>query len=166
MTMMMTFSVYSLRVATDMPVESNFLPMVTLVFVFSTTYTFLSMIWFIIANEFVTKNNIPKCLIVFACGIKRVLFWKFNSKKDKKVDLKPEKIEVIITPQSDRLANVETINQLTKLLESLSKPPCYNCGFCEKCLEEKKSEKEKKKNKELNEENVSALNHSVFLCLR
>ena len=33
------------------------------------------MLWFVLANEFSTKKNLPKCFISFALSIERLLSW-------------------------------------------------------------------------------------------
>ena len=78
MTIFMTFSIYSLRVSSDMPTQSQYLPMVTLYFLLGISYTFIAYIWFIIANEFQTKSNTPQFLMRFAAHVKRVLYWIFD----------------------------------------------------------------------------------------
>ena len=55
----MTLATYSVRVQTDMSPQAQFVPMVTLYYVLSISYAFVSLIWFIVANNWATKQNIP-----------------------------------------------------------------------------------------------------------
>ena len=162
MTTFMTFSVYSLRISTDMPVESNFVPMVTLYFILGISYTFLSFIWFIIANEFITKSYLPKFLISVASVVKRVLFWKFgeaplwvrqqiSTMSTAKVNALPETSDNVINKTNNK-------EQLDNSLGTKS-------NSCEKCEKEKDTEREKKKKKDSTEANVSALNHFMSLVM-
>ena len=52
--------------------------MVTLYYLLGILYTFIAYIWFVLANEFQTKANMPKFLMSFAVYVKRVLFWIFD----------------------------------------------------------------------------------------
>ena len=172
MTTFMTFSVYSLRISSDMPVESNFVPMVTLYFILSISYTFLSFIWFIIANEFITKNNMPNSLANLACVIKSVLFWKFDKapfwqrKILPKYESGPKAEDKCETKPTNKEPNDKMPQPELSKPETPIKSPCNNCNICESCLKEKGKEKDKKNKKDTNESNVSALNHLVgFIML-
>ena len=46
MTSFLTFSVTSLRIASDIPVQSDYLPLITLYFMLSIIYTLIGLIWF------------------------------------------------------------------------------------------------------------------------
>lgn len=97
MTMMITYSVYSIRIASDMPVDSRYFPLVALFFLMSVGYTFLSLIWFIIATEWESKKNMPQFLIKVAIFMKHLLYWRFNEKplwyKENKVEPKKESLD-------------------------------------------------------------------------
>jgi len=80
--------------------KGDFYPMISLFFTMSIVYTFISMVWFALINEFATKNNMPKCLVTIACFIERMLYCKYfqkslkiydmSSKKDKKKEISSE----------------------------------------------------------------------------
>ena len=146
--------------------------MVSLVFVFSTLYTLFSFTWFILANEFATKNNMPKCLIAIASFVKRILYWIFDEKpfwhrNTSKINAKSEKVELIVISRKDQDSKVQEkkSKEGVKPIESPVKTTCFNCGFCEKCQSDKEKEKKKKKDKESSESNVSALNYLVFFIM-
>ena len=44
------------------------------------SYTFLAYVWFILCNDFLTTNKLPKFLEIFATKVlKRIWFWKFDN---------------------------------------------------------------------------------------
>ena len=183
MTSFMTFSVYSLRVSSEIPVESDFLPMVTLYFILGITYTFVSFNWFILANELAQKKDWPKFLKQLASGIKRILFWKYGDTpfwSSKVVPTTTKVKELMRTNQAKvEMSNVEKQEGANNNKKSdSSKVPlevpgkllnvklsCNNCDHCVACTEDKEKEKNKKIKKELIDSYVSALNHLVFFLM-
>ena len=151
--------------------------MVTLFFILSISYTFVSMIWFIIGNEFATKNIMPQCLQKIASFVKRLFYWSFDETPLwKRKPLESNKVNDEKSPFStqesaptSKLASKEPNNMnemlLLKLIETLNKMSCSNCGQCQKCLDEKEKEKKKKKEKELRESNAAALNYVMCFLL-
>ncbi len=61
----LTLSVISSRIASSMPIQSNNLPLISFYFLFSTFYAFISLVWFVQDNYFRTKKFFPKCLEKF-----------------------------------------------------------------------------------------------------
>lgn len=57
---------YSLRISGDIPIQSEYLPLIMLYFVLSMVYTFLSLCWFVLCNYLTTRNIWPKCLLNLA----------------------------------------------------------------------------------------------------
>lgn len=84
MTQLMVLATYSVRVQTDISPQSQFMPMITLYYVLGISFVLIALCWFIIANNWTQKQNIPKFLIMFASAIKRVLFWCVHLKIYKK----------------------------------------------------------------------------------
>jgi len=74
----MILAQYSVKVQSDMSPQSQFLPMVTLYYMLSISYAFVSLFWFIIANNWTVKTNIPPYVSKFASHVKKVLFWIFD----------------------------------------------------------------------------------------
>ena len=70
----------SVRVSNDIPIQSEYLPLISLYFVFGILYTFISFNWFIVANVYRTGNYLPKYLKIFAKCLK-YLFVKMQRKK-------------------------------------------------------------------------------------
>ncbi len=165
MTTFMTFSVYSVRISNDMPVESNYVPMVTLYFMLGISYAFVSMIWFIIANEFRTRNHIPNILIKLAAIIQRI--------ECRKTDALAEKILEIVSDKEQEKAFLNKDNNIKTCDTKLQKINFQYEIYLEQILlalnklvtdEQDNSikEKDKKLKKDTTELNVSALNH--FMC--
>ena len=158
-----------------MPTQSQYLPMVTLYFLLGITYTFMAYIWFIAANDYLTKLELPYFLNTFAVKvIKPLLFWKFGKIplwKNKKVlpsatskeGIKRKSaiafIKTVRDSQNDEILEPERL--LTpKIFEKHYK--CFNCDICETCFKKKEAENTLKKQKSLIESNISALNY--FMC--
>ena len=63
-----------MRVASDMPIHSEYLPLISLYFMLGMFYAFLSFNWFVAANVCRTKNYLPNFLKIslnFINGFKR-----------------------------------------------------------------------------------------------
>ena len=74
----MILATYSVRMQADTSPQGQFLPMITLYYILSIGYAFVALIWFIIAENWTTKQNVPKFLVKFSVFIKRILFWIFD----------------------------------------------------------------------------------------
>ena len=122
--MFMTLSVYSLRVQTDTAPQSQFLPLVTLYFILGISYAFIALIWFIVANNWTVKNNLPPFLVVFAGYIKRVLFWIYDETPiwKSKIAPEPEKDkQKVLPPDTSTVENKETVVKLSTETDDPSK---------------------------------------------
>ena len=79
----------SVRVSNDIPIQSEYLPLISLYFVFGILYTFISFNWFIVANVYRTGNYLPKYLKIFAKIIK-YFHEKMTKKKANQIELTQE----------------------------------------------------------------------------
>ena len=61
-TTFLNMGIISVRVASDIPVQSEYFPLISLYFFLSLLYTFVSFVWFVVANALRTKNYLPKFL--------------------------------------------------------------------------------------------------------
>lgn len=79
MTSLMIFSVYSLRLSSEIPIQSMYLPMINLYFVFSIIYTLLGFIWFTVYEHLKKKECLSLLLdqIIDLC----LIFNKVSSKQ-------------------------------------------------------------------------------------
>lgn len=73
LTCLLTFTVNSLVVMNDMPVQSDYLPYITIYFMMSVTYPFLSIFWFIYFEDLREKKKLPRSYIK-VCKYLIVLF--------------------------------------------------------------------------------------------
>ena len=65
-------AVISVRAAGDLPIISDYMPLIGLYFLLSMFYTFLSLIWFAACNSLRTSSSLPKFVKRLALLIKRV----------------------------------------------------------------------------------------------
>ena len=140
MTVFLTFGVYSLRVSNDLPVQSKYFPMISVYFLVGVLYAFMSIIWFAVANSFLTKNSVPKCLRQIVYLIKRYQSAKTVKQSESKESVKDEEVD----------------QQIRK---------CNKCEDCKICLTAKEKEAIKKKQKEETELLVSILNFIFFILM-
>jgi hypothetical protein len=148
----MTFAVTGLRISGEIPVQSNYLPLITLYILLSILYTFAGFTWFIIANRLSKRHHLPEFLIKIAFMVKKILFCIF---KDTQKDYK----NLLIKPESNK---IETNND-KKLIKEMEK-----CNFCNRCKNCELRLAEGNTKKMANDEiiiNVSALNYLAFFIL-
>ena len=142
--------------------------MVTLFFILSISYTFVSIIWFIIANEFATKNIMPQCLQKIASFVKRLFYWSFDETPLwKRKPLESNKVSEEKSPFSSqesstmpKLASNENNNMnemlLLKLIETLNK--CrVQIVASDKSVSMRKRKKRKRRRKKSNESQMQPL---------
>lgn len=65
MACLLTLTVNSVRVSNDIPIQSDYIPTITIYFVISIFYPFISMFWFVIRNHFEKKCYLPVKIIRF-----------------------------------------------------------------------------------------------------
>jgi hypothetical protein len=177
MSQFMILAQYSVKVQSDMSPQAQFLPMVTLYFMLGLSYSFVSLIWFIIANNWTVKNNIPPYVSKFASYVKKVLFWIFdeppfweyftfkksNDNEKNKLFEKPDEAPRENSSVVKIELNDSKSENRVKIRDAQSK--CNYCNFCEKCQKDKDKEKDKKKKKDATESDISALNYFACLCM-
>ena len=77
-TTFLTYGVYSLRVSSDLRVQSQYFPVISYYFLFCIMYTLLLLIWFVMANYYLT-NKLPKILSGPASILNKIWFCKYTS---------------------------------------------------------------------------------------
>lgn len=65
MTSLMTYSVYSVRISNEIPIQSEYMPLITLYFILSIFYTLITFIWHIVKNFLTTNKKWPKFVLAF-----------------------------------------------------------------------------------------------------
>jgi hypothetical protein len=139
MSIFLTLAVYSVRVATDMPITSSKVPWISFYFLLEILFTFLALIWFVIANYLSTKNYLP----AFTIGLVKAL------KKTNHKTIKP----VVTEPVIDEKAEIKPMLN------------CNKCEMCVNCTANKAKEDEKKKEKSNFESYLSTINLVIFFML-
>lgn len=81
----MTYSVYSLNFSNLFLQQSEYLMMITLYFLLSIGWTLVSMAWFVVCNQFMSKSEMPKALYIFCGWLQRIFFCCFPRPKKKKI---------------------------------------------------------------------------------
>ena len=69
-----------MRIANDIPFQSESLPLIHVYFIFTVVFTLVSIIWYVIANSFATKRNMPKLVVKFAGHVKPLFCRKKNKR--------------------------------------------------------------------------------------
>jgi hypothetical protein len=64
--------IISVRISSDIPIQSEYLPLISLFFFLSLLFTFISFNWFVIVNSFRTNNSIPFVLKIFSKNIESI----------------------------------------------------------------------------------------------
>ena len=93
MSSILTFSIYSLRVSSDIPVQSEYLPIIGYYFIFAISFILVSFIWFITLNKFSEKKKLPKLLTKIAEAIRIICCLDNKSKSNVKPLVKEKLIE-------------------------------------------------------------------------
>ena len=109
MTTFLTFGVYALRISSDLPVQSEYMPLVSIYFNICILYTLISLIWFAIANYFVDKTRLPKCLKLFAVKIRSILFSRKRVKQMTSQNNEQRHVDDTIIFNLDNLTNKSII---------------------------------------------------------
>ena len=63
LTVFLSLGINAVRVSSLIPVESNYMPFISVYFFLSMLYTFLAFIWFILAEYFRSKKYLPYFLL-------------------------------------------------------------------------------------------------------
>lgn len=169
MTTFLTYSVYSLRIAGDIPVQSEYLPYILIYFIFSILHTLLSMFWFVLLNLFQTKNYVPKFLIVFASILEKMSCYLCNLrnsfKRTQTIRRTKENNNVhLIRIEKNENESSESPPKVLTPVEKIDKlePTPTTVKSIETTEEQKEKEKSKK---EILESTLNILNYFVFFCL-
>ena len=83
MKIILTSSVYSLKVSSDVPIQSDYMTYVTLYFVLSLIFNLVCFIWCTISHQMKTKKILPRPIEWFCVFIRTHLI---DRKKEKKVE--------------------------------------------------------------------------------
>ena len=165
MTSFLTFTVTSLRIAGDIPIQSDYLPLITLYMILSIIYTLFGFIWFTIKDYLLRKKTLPYLLRTIA-EISRKLFCSIFISFLKQNKVQSNHKVIIVNEKND---NIDTNMPNTLNIDLYKQSPvekCSNCvNLCKKCQKDaEKSKSDKEKNKNI-ENDVKLLNKLVFSLL-
>jgi hypothetical protein len=93
MSVVMSFSIYAVRMASDIPVQSECVPKMGLFILLSSIFNFLVMIWFIVLNMFKSKEYLPKLLNLLADCLQKIICLCFQHKKDRQTLVVSSKVK-------------------------------------------------------------------------
>lgn len=165
MSSILTFSIYSLRVSSDIPVQSEYLPIIGYYFIFAISFILVSFIWFITLNKFSEKKKLPKLLTKIAEAIRIIFCLNTKSKSNVKPISKEKLIEKKETIKEMKDTDENTENGKLKQPTNNSLRKCNKCDMCSGCIEEKENDDKKKKEKEIFDANLNALNMLAFFII-
>ena len=156
----MTFAVYALRIATDMPVQSDYMPDIASYFLSSISFNMIAFVWFIFLNRYVSRSEIPILLELFADLLNKILNL---FKKCCSCCLKKDKDKVIPVDEIKKAENGQVIS--TTENAKVVKPKCGFCNRCEDCDADFKKDKDKGKKKKDIESKFEVLNYFFFMTM-
>ena len=78
MTIFLTLGVYGINVANIFPLQSDYIPTITIYFIMGITYTFLCLLWFVYAEYLKSKDKLPFVLVKIAAVSKILCFCSFK----------------------------------------------------------------------------------------
>ena len=151
MTIFLTLGVYGINVANIFPLQSDYIPTITIYFIMGITYTFLCLLWFVYAEYLKSKEKLPFLLAKIASLAKILCFCSFR-KSSPPPPLPPKAIEEGAAKKLNRI-EVKTSN---------AEFNCNKCEMCDKCLKQKDAEKKKSDETKQKTTNIKALNYMVF----
>ena len=159
MTSILTFSVYSLRVSSDIPVQSEYLPIIGFYFIFAITFILIAFIWFIILNQFNEKKSIPRYMEIYGNRFRSIIESLSNIK------LMKMKQNNLIGPDNDLGVITTVCGDELKSQDECEKDKCTKCDLCKGCLKEKHEEHQRFKDLEALTSNLTVLNLTAFFII-
>lgn len=63
---------YSVRVSSDIPLQSDYIPFIMIYYLFSTLFTLISFLWFITAEYYSKQTYLPNWMVKLAKIIKLI----------------------------------------------------------------------------------------------
>jgi hypothetical protein len=166
MTGFLTFSVYSLRIASDIPVQSDYLPKISSYFISSISFNLIAMNWFVIRNRFITQGSMPRFLEIICDLLKKIFCYCFPEEKKSLNKTKPdnkvaENGEVKVNSVSPSLEQEKSSEAYKQVPDS----KCRHCDRCDVCQADHTKEKDKNKKKKDIESRLEAMNYLCFIIM-
>jgi len=122
----LSYGILSIRVSSDIPIQSSYLPLISLFFIMNIVFSFVAFGWFVLVHNFRTKNYMPLFILKTFKRFKNLEQFLFNkSKKNKsqpKNSAKTEEIEEfcdkkeIKSFESDLQSEISSLNFIAFIL--------------------------------------------------
>jgi hypothetical protein len=109
----LSLGIISIRVSSDIPVQSSYLPLINLFFMLNLLFTFVSFAWFVASDQFRTKKYLPSILLKIMDICSR--------KKLNKQDNAPKNSDCSKVEQLELIAENVVTATASKLIESPKK---------------------------------------------
>ena len=168
MNVFLTLAVYSLRISSDMPLQSDYLPDITAYFLSAISLNMVTFFWVVYLNRCSTKGEMPRCLEILAVFLKKYPFrclFPVVKTKDKPEDENTDEKNVVQYYYPFNGSHFITHLKKPEKSESKKKLKCRLCDRCETCESETKKDKDKSKDKKELESKLEAVNYLVFIIL-
>lgn len=117
MTCILTFAVDSVRISSDIPIQSDYVPKITIYFVLSFFYNLFSMAWFKVYNYMSETNEIPwlleKYCEIFRCNCMKGIVSKGRiNQVDSQIKVKSIEDESILHEKENKFKfNLNILNR-------------------------------------------------------
>ena len=103
--------IISIRVSSDIPVQSSYLPLINLFFMLNLLFTFVSFAWFVASDQFRTKKYLPSIIL-------RIMDIYYRKKLNKQ-DNVPKNADSSKVEQLELIAENVVTATSSKVIESL-----------------------------------------------
>ena len=112
----LSLGIISIRVSSDIPVQSSYLPLINLFFMLNLLFTFVSFAWFVASDQFRTKKYLPSILL----KIMDIFFRRKLNKRNKQVNV-TKTVDNLKVEQLELIAENVVTATASKLIESPKK---------------------------------------------
>ena len=115
--------IISIRVSSDIPVQSSYLPLINLFFMLNLLFTFVSFAWFVASDQFRTKKYLPSILLKIMDNCYKIKLNKGGKQVNvtKNVyDSKVEKLELIYENELSNKLNAEIDSKFDHYLNAIN----------------------------------------------
>jgi hypothetical protein len=127
MSVILSFSVYSLNISNNLPVQSEYVPQITVFFLSCILINLFAVFWFIQLNHFKSNDYFPEFYKAFAGSLQKLICIIFHRNKGT-----GKKITLL---NNSKVTDLQENREESKVLSEL------NCEFCQFKESEKLSEK-------------------------
>jgi hypothetical protein len=119
----LSLGIISIRVSSDIPVQSSHLPLINLFFMLNLLFTFVSFAWFVASDQFRTKKYLPSILLKIMDNCYKKKLTKGNKQVNvtKNVyDSTAEKLDLIYENELSNKLNAEIDSNFDIFLNAIN----------------------------------------------